>query len=104
MTLWEFAVSNLTRRPARTILTILGVALAIGTAVALLALGRGITDSISRGLDEQGAELVVGPRNATDVTTARLPESVGQELCGSAAWPRCRASSTPSPWSTATTC
>jgi putative ABC transport system permease protein len=80
MTLMRFALTNLLRRPARTALTVLGIALAIGTAVALLALGRGITDSVARGLDEQGVELMVAQRGATDIFSARLPEAFGPRL------------------------
>lgn len=80
MTLAGFALNNMTRRPARTFLTVLGIALAIGTAVALLALGRGIIDSISRGLDENGAELIVTPRDLTDILNSRLPEGVAGEI------------------------
>lgn len=80
MTLLGFAFANLRRRPARSLLTILGISLAIGTAVALMALGRGITDSVGRGLNERGAELVVGQRNATDIGSARLPEAMGRDI------------------------
>lgn len=80
MTLAGFALSNMMRRPVRTFLTILGIALAIGTAVALLALGRGITDSVAKGLDEHGAQYVASPRAMTDVTSSRLPEGMGEEL------------------------
>lgn len=80
MTLVGFAANNLLRRPARTALTILGIALAIGTAVALLALGRGVTESLSRSFDERGAELIVAPRNIVDVTAMRLPEEMGEVL------------------------
>ncbi|WP_026380404.1 ABC transporter permease [Afifella pfennigii] len=80
MTFLEFAFANLKRRPARTLLTILGVTLAIGTAVALLALGRGIAESVEQGLDEQGAEMVVMARSATDVISARLPGDMAAEL------------------------
>lgn len=80
MTLGGFAISNLLRRPARTLLTILGIALAVGTAVALLALGRGITDSVARGLDEHGAEFVVQPRSSADVMSARMPEALGRQI------------------------
>lgn len=80
MTLTRFALANLLRRPARTALTVLGIALAIGTAVALLALGRGITDSVARGLDEHGAELMVAQRGATEIISARLPEAFGARI------------------------
>ena len=80
MTLAGFAVSNMMRRPVRTFLTILGIALAIGTAVALLALGRGITDSVAKGLDEHGAQYIASPRAMTDVSSSRLPQALGAEL------------------------
>ncbi len=76
MTLVGFAYNNLTRRPARTLFTILGIALAVGTAVALLALGRGITEGVGRGLDEHGAALVLTPRSAGDILSARIPEAM----------------------------
>lgn len=77
MTMAGLAFSNLARRAARTLLTVLGIALAVGTAVALLALARGVAESVGRGLDETGAEFVVAPKNATGVLSSRLPESVG---------------------------
>jgi putative ABC transport system permease protein len=80
MTLAGFALSNIARRPVRTVLTVLGIALAVGTVVALLALGRGISDSISRGFDEHGAEFVVTSRKAADMMTGRLPEAMGADL------------------------
>lgn len=80
MRLVTFAASNLKRRPARTVLTIIGIALAIGTAVALLALGRGITESLSQGFSERGSELIVGPRGIVDVTAMRLPEAMAGDL------------------------
>lgn len=80
MTLIGFAGNNLMRRPTRTFLTILGIALAIGTAVALLALGRGITDSLSQSFGERGRSLVVAPHNIVDVTAMRLPQEMGAAL------------------------
>lgn len=80
MTLAGFAWNNLLRRPARTLLTILGISLAVGTAVALLALGRGITESVARGLDERGTDMVVSQRGATDILSARLPEALGARI------------------------
>ena len=80
MTLIGLAWTNLLRRPARTLLTMLTIALAVGTAVGLLALGRGITDSVARGLDESGAELMVAQRGATEIISARLPEAYGAHI------------------------
>ncbi len=80
MTLAGLAWTNLLRRPARTLLTVLTIALAIGTAVGLLALGRGITDSVARGLEESGAGLMVAQRGATEIISARLPEAFAPRL------------------------
>lgn len=80
MTMAGLALSNLARRAARTLLTVLGIALAVGTAVALLALARGVAESIGHGLDEIGAEFVVAPKNATGVLSARLPEAIGARI------------------------
>lgn len=82
MTLIGFAANNLMRRPARTALTVLGIALAIGTALAMLALGRGVAESLSQSFDERGAEFVVSPRSVVDVTGMRLPEEMGATLAG----------------------
>lgn len=80
MTMAGLAFSNLARRAARTLLTVLGIALAVGTAVALLALARGVAESVGRGLDETGAEFVVAPKNVTGVLSSRLPETVGAAI------------------------
>ena len=80
MTMAGLAFSNLARRAARTLLTVLGIALAVGTAVALLALARGVAESVGRGLDETGAEFVVASKNATGVLSARLPEAIGANI------------------------
>lgn len=80
MTLSEFALNNIRRRPTRTLFTILGIALAVGTAVAMLALGRGINESISSGIEEHGVEFVVTQRRSTDMLNARLPEAMATEI------------------------
>jgi putative ABC transport system permease protein len=80
MTLSGFAASNLVRRPVRTLLTVMAIALAIGTAVALLALGRGIVEGVARGLEEHGAEFVVQPKSAADILSSRMPETMAKTL------------------------
>jgi len=80
VTLSRFAYQNLLRRPARTLLTILAITLAVGTVVALLALSRGVVDGVARGLDERGAELVVQPRSAADIMTSRMPQEIGTRI------------------------
>ena len=80
MNLFGFALINLRRRPARTLLSTLGIGLAVGGAVALLSLGQGIRSGVGDSLDERGADLVVSQRASTDAFGGRLPETMGGRL------------------------
>ena len=57
MNLVGLALRNLKRRPIRTCLSILGIGLAVGSALALIALSRSIQDSTREGMDEIGDDL-----------------------------------------------
>ncbi|MEO3472216.1 ABC transporter permease [Roseomonas sp. CAU 1739] len=80
MNLLGLAFNNLRRRPARTLLSVLGFGLTVGGAVALLSLGQGIRAGVGDSLDERGAELVVSQRAATDAFGGRLPETMAARL------------------------
>ncbi len=80
MNLLALALSNLLRRRTRTLLSILGIGLAIGGAVALLSLGRGIVDSVASALEERGTDLIVTQRGTVDVFGGRLPEDIAARL------------------------
>lgn len=67
MTIATLAFRNLLRRPARTVLLAFGIALAIATALALLALSRSIEQSTGEGARERGADLTVSQRGAADL-------------------------------------
>ena len=67
MNLAGLAFRNLRRRPVRTALSILGIALAVGGALALLALSRSIQDATREGMDEIGDDLAVTQRGASDI-------------------------------------
>jgi putative ABC transport system permease protein len=73
MNLTGLALRNLRRRPVRAALSILGIALAVGGALALLALSRSIQDSTREGMDEIGDDLVVTQRGASDIFGGFLP-------------------------------
>ena len=73
MNLIGLASRNLRRRPIRTALSILGIALAVGGALALLALSRSIQDSTRDGMDEIGDDLSVTQRGASDIFGGFLP-------------------------------
>jgi putative ABC transport system permease protein len=51
MNLVTLAMHNLKRRPIRTGLSILGVGLAVGSALALISLSHSIQDSAREGMD-----------------------------------------------------
>jgi putative ABC transport system permease protein len=67
MNLTGLALRNLRRRPIRTALSILGIALAVGGALALLALSRSIQDATRDGMDEIGDDLAVTQKDASDI-------------------------------------
>jgi putative ABC transport system permease protein len=75
MNLFTLALRNLRKRPLRTGLTVAGVAIAVGCALSLLALSRGIQAGARAGLDEIGGDLVVVPKNAASLFSGFIPES-----------------------------
>jgi len=67
MNLASLALRNLRRRPVRSSLSILGIGLAVGSALALMSLSHSIKDSTRAGLDEMGDDLVVMQKGASDI-------------------------------------
>jgi putative ABC transport system permease protein len=67
VTIIRLAVRNLLRRPARTALLVLGVGLAVATAVALLALSHSIKRSTDESARERGADFTVSQKGAADL-------------------------------------
>jgi putative ABC transport system permease protein len=74
------AFRNLRRRPLRTALTVVGIALAVGSALALVALSRSIEDSTREGVDEHGADLTVNQKGAPDLFGGFLSEDLAPQL------------------------
>ena len=64
MFLLNLAVRNLTRRRVRTILTILGVAIAISFTVGILSISEGFMASFENSMAKQGTDIVIVPREA----------------------------------------
>lgn len=67
MNLGGLAWRNLKRRPVRTALTVLGIGLAVGSALALISLSHSIKESARAGVDEMGDDLVVMQKGASDI-------------------------------------
>jgi putative ABC transport system permease protein len=80
MNLVGLALRNLRRRPVRTCLSILGVGLAVGSALALIALSRSIKDSTREGMDEMGDDLVVMQKGASDIFGGFIPEQMVERV------------------------
>jgi putative ABC transport system permease protein len=75
MNLLGLALRNLRRRPVRTGLSILGIGLAVGGALALIALSRSIQDSSREAINELGDDFVVTQKGAADIFGGFIPES-----------------------------
>ena len=85
------AIKNLTRRSVRTALSVLGVAVGVGSIVAFTAMGEGFKASIDRYGRDSGADLVLVEDRAGDPAFGRI---LGPEIDSMRAFPAC-ARSTP---------
>src|SRR6266702_652080 len=52
-------LKNLTRRPIRTALTVLGLAVAVGSMIALLGISHNVEVTVAEGFERRGVDLVV---------------------------------------------
>jgi putative ABC transport system permease protein len=79
MTFSKVVVRGLTRRPVRTGLTLVGIAIGIGAVVALVGVARGFEKSWESGLKSRGTDIVV-----STVGSALIPKafnaSVGDRI------------------------
>ena len=82
------AIKNLTRRSLRTGLSVLGVAVGVGSIVAFTAMGEGFKASIDRYGRDSGADLVLVEDRAGDPAFGRI---LGPELDTMRAFPGVRA-------------
>ncbi len=64
MLLIKLAARNLSRRRARSILTIIGVAIAIAFTVTILSISEGLMASFENSIAKQGADIVIVPKEA----------------------------------------
>jgi putative ABC transport system permease protein len=80
MNLATLALRNLRRRPGRTAVLVLSVGLAVATALALVALSAGIENSVSKAVDERGADATVSQRETSDVLSGFVPDSLEARL------------------------
>jgi putative ABC transport system permease protein len=80
MNLISLALRNLKRRPIRTCLSVFGIGLAVGGALALTALSRSIQDSTREAMDEIGDDLVVMQKGSSDVFGGLIPDDTVERI------------------------
>jgi putative ABC transport system permease protein len=71
---------NLARRPARTLLTMLAVAVAIGGFLALVGLTQGVERAWNHGTARHGSHLVAMRQGSVEMLSTTIPESTILEL------------------------
>ena len=76
MNLFSLALRNLRQRPVRTGLAVLGIAVAVGSALAFLALSRSVQAGVRESLDEIGGDLILMPKNVSAIFGGFIPASV----------------------------
>lgn len=82
MTLWKLVLRNLLGRKWRFWLTLIGMTVSISSFVALLTLGRGLQDEISRQTQQLGGVLLATPKGwcayeqISVLTGEQLPEAI----------------------------
>jgi ABC-type antimicrobial peptide transport system permease subunit len=71
---------NLWRRRARSLLTMLGIAIGVAAVVALGAMADGIAEGYAAFAGGSGADLLVTQAEAVDLTVSSVDERVGQRI------------------------
>lgn len=76
MYFFSMVLKNLTRRPVRTVLTALGLAVAIGSMLALLAIQNNVEESAMRSFNRRGWDLVVTQAGKTSDLNSDISEEL----------------------------
>lgn len=72
----SFIVKNLTRRPIRTALTVLGLSVAVGSMIALLGISHNVEATVEEGFDHRGVDIVVLQRGVVEQTSSEVDEKL----------------------------
>lgn len=76
----DIPILNLRRRLLRTILTLMGIAIAVAGFIALVGMSRGLEMAWINSLDDRGTHMLVTRKGAVELLTASIDESVGDAL------------------------
>jgi putative ABC transport system permease protein len=75
-----FLLKNLVRRKARSLLTIIGIAVAIGTLVTLRGISYGFEQGFRNNFERRGIDLVVVAAGMPDQLQSNLAEDIGPKI------------------------
>lgn len=75
-----FIFANLFGRPARSLLTLTGIAIAVAAVVALLGVVRGFEKSLLDLYQGRGIDIMVQQAGRLQMTSSVLPEELGQQI------------------------
>lgn len=76
----RLVTANLLGRPVRSLLTIVGVAVAVGAVVSLVGVSDGFERSLRDAYESRGVDLLVLQAGKIQQMTSVLPESLGDQL------------------------
>ena len=82
MTWLGLVVRSIGRRPGRSVFTALGVALAVGSFMALTGLSGGMEEQSETSLEARGVDLVVTQRGMVEIFGGALPQALGSAIAG----------------------
>jgi len=77
---FQLAIHHIVGRPLRSALTVLGISIACAGSLSVTGLIQGVQDSLEQGMEEPGADFVVGERASFSLVGGSLPESLGTKL------------------------
>jgi putative ABC transport system permease protein len=72
----SFIAKNLTRRPVRTALTVLGLSVAVGSMIALLGISHNVEATVEEGFEHRGVDIVVLQRGVVEQTSSEVDEKL----------------------------
>lgn len=76
----KLVFKNLVRRPARSLLTVSGIAVAVAAVVALVGISRGFEHSLLKIYKLQKVDLIVSRQGAIQSMASTLDESLGPQI------------------------
>jgi putative ABC transport system permease protein len=80
LSFFTIPLKNLIRRPFRTILTILGVSLAVSSFIALIGLARGLEQAWSRSLEDRDTHILAANKHSVELLTGSLDQRLLAQL------------------------